>query len=124
MSLEETRFLLDHVGIFVSDLERARSFYQQNLNFEFVEEDEDETVWMMTLKGGGQEVHLFKAKSPGRSPHINHLAYRVSASQLESLMSDLKRRGVSFEGPERYKNTRFIKFKDPDGLVMEYICSD
>ncbi|HEV8321152.1 MAG TPA: hypothetical protein VG389_06015 [Myxococcota bacterium] len=34
-------------------------------------------------------------------------------------MDDLRRRGVAFSGRIASRNTRFIKVRDPDGLVGE-----
>ena len=115
---------LDHIGVFVSDLGRARSFYETHLGMEFVEAGEDDGVWMVTLKSGGQEVHLFKSKGEAVAPQFNHVSYRVDSQQFEELRTKLAAHGVACSGPHRYKNTRFIKFGDPDGLVWEYVTVD
>jgi glyoxylase I family protein len=116
----DKKYPLDHVGVFVSNLDDSKRFYVEVLGLDLIEEDEDEFVWMVSLKSKDQEVHLFKSKDPSTKAHLNHLAFRVSFDQLEALKSDLRNQGVKFSGPFKYKNTEFIKFKDPDGVTWEY----
>jgi len=115
---------LDHAGVFVDDLERARAFYERTLGMSFIENDEDDHVWMATLRSGAQEVHLFKSKTEAVRPHLNHLAFRVSKGDLAARLSALREEGIAFTGPHRYNNTSFSEFKDPDGLSSELIAVD
>ncbi|MGE0173990.1 MAG: VOC family protein [Oligoflexales bacterium] len=113
---------LEHLGVFVSDLETSRRFYQERLGMSFVDASEDENVDMVTLRKGNQEIHLFKAKDPNIKPHLDHVAYQVSKREFDGTVEDFKRRGIAFSGPHRYKNTQFIKFKDPDGVTWEFVA--
>jgi catechol 2,3-dioxygenase-like lactoylglutathione lyase family enzyme len=117
---------LDHIGIFVSDLDRSRAFYEQVLGMQLVERSEDADFWMLTLRSGDHEVHLFQPKSPGPAvtPRIDHLAYRIERRDLDAAMADLARRGIAYSGPHRYQDTSFIKFRDAAGLTWELICLD
>jgi catechol 2,3-dioxygenase-like lactoylglutathione lyase family enzyme len=121
---EPRRPRLDHVGVFVSDLGRARLFYERHLGMEFLEEGEDEGVAMVTMRSGEQEVHLFKSKRDAVPARFDHVSYRVDGRRFEELRSELAAAGVACSGPHRYQNTRFIKFSDPDGLVWEYVTVD
>ena len=112
---------LDHIGVFVSDLERAREFYEATLGMQLVERDEDDSHHMMTLRAGDQEIHLFQPKS-SRAAHLNHVSYRIDAARFDDFVRGLESRGVAYSGPHRYRNTKFVKFKDPDGLIWECLC--
>jgi catechol 2,3-dioxygenase-like lactoylglutathione lyase family enzyme len=113
---------LDHVGIFVDDLDNSRRFYETILGMNFVEKTEDEHVWMVTLKRGQQEFHLFKAKEGSPTPHINHLSFEVTSTEFESKILELGKSNVAISGPHFFQNTKFIKFKDPSGITWEWIC--
>jgi glutathione S-transferase len=115
------RGTIDHLGVFVSDLERTRAFLEEHLGMSFVEHDEDESVWMTTLRAGAQEVHLFRSKVEGIAPGLDHVSVRVSEEALERLVRELPKRGVSISGPHRYKNTRYVKLNDPDGITWEVL---
>lgn len=115
---------LDHLGLFVTDLERSRAFYEEVLGMRLVDRDEDEGFFMLTLRGGAREVHLFQPKAPDVPARIDHIALRVGPDAFEWHMADLRRRGIPFSGPHRYRGTRFVKLADPDGLVWEYITED
>src|SRR5262245_15583928 len=114
---------LDHLGIFVSDLNESRAFCERTLGMTFVELDEDETVHMVTLRAGSQEVHLFRSKGEYVGPRHDHVALRVTRTELERAMTDMAARGIGYSGPHRYKDTRFIKVKDSDGLTWELIAA-
>ena len=115
---------LDHVGVFVSDLERTRAFLEDVLGLELAERDEDEHFRIVELKRGDAEVHLFEAKSGPTKPHVNHLAFEVERERFDAFLDHLRWRRVAFSGPHRFKDTKFVKFEDPDGLTWECICKD
>lgn len=115
---------LDHLGVFVADIARSRAFYETHLGMEFVETDEDDAFRIVTLRAGAQEIHLFQAKGGPTTPHFNHASYRVDARRFAELRARLAAAGIEVGGPYRYKGSRFIKFKDPDGLEWEYIAAD
>jgi catechol 2,3-dioxygenase-like lactoylglutathione lyase family enzyme len=115
---------LDHIGVFVSDLQRSRRFYERHLGMELVGEGEDEGMSMVTMRSGTQEVHLFRPKSGDVVPRFDHVSYRVDARRFDEVRTELAAAGIACSGLHRYKNTRFVKFTDPDGLVWEYVTVD
>lgn len=112
---------LDHLGVFVSDVGRARAFYEKHLGVRFVEASEDARFRMATLRASGHELHLFQAKRGKTRPRLDHVSYRVAPAAFAPLLRRLRRRKIAFEGPFAFQRTRFIKFRDPDGLVWEVI---
>jgi catechol 2,3-dioxygenase-like lactoylglutathione lyase family enzyme len=113
---------MDHIGAFVSDLERAVAWCQDMLGMRLAAEDHDGGARMAVLRFGGQEVHLFEDKMGRTAPRLDHVAGRVRAPGLEEAMRRLGERGVAFSGPHTYQDTSFIKVRDPDGLVWELIA--
>lgn len=108
----------------VTDLDRARAFYSEALGLGIV--DESEAGVLLTLAGGGARLLLFRSASetpPG------HTLAGWEVQSLESVITELESRGVSFEdydlpglrtenhiawiGPERA-----AWFRDSEGNVL------
>jgi len=114
---------LDHIGVFVRDLERARAFYEGVLGLELAARSEDEAFRIWTFRHGAFEVHLFEPKKQG-DPRIDHVAVRVSREELDEKIKELRGKEISFSGPHRFEGTTFVKVRDPDGSVFEWTALD
>ena len=91
--------LVDHpmtLTIPVSDLERARSWYEDKLGLAPVQEVPGEALAYRT--GAGQSLLLFSSDEAGAVEH-QLAAWRVD--DLVAEVSDLRRRGVRFEEYDR-----------------------
>jgi catechol 2,3-dioxygenase-like lactoylglutathione lyase family enzyme len=75
------------------DLERARRFYSEKLGLEPVEEREGGLRYV----GAGTEFHLFKSSGTA-SGASTQMGFEVA--DLEAVIEDLRRRGVTFEAVE------------------------
>jgi catechol 2,3-dioxygenase-like lactoylglutathione lyase family enzyme len=87
--------LVDHpmtVTIPVSDLERARAWYRDNLGFNPVHEVPGEALAYRT--GSGQSVLVFSSDEAGAVEH-QLAAWRVD--DVEAEVTELRERGVRFE---------------------------
>ncbi len=122
---------IDHIAIIVTDLEKARHFYVEQLGFTVVREvfrqDRNDTI--LNLKIGDEpdspEIELFVEKNPPKrvsNPEacgLRHLAFRVD--DVEKAVAELEQKGIECE-PIRmdpYTKNRMTFFRDPDGLPLE-----
>jgi catechol 2,3-dioxygenase-like lactoylglutathione lyase family enzyme len=117
---------LDHVEVYVRDLEQALAWYQQTLGLLEVRRWEPEPIM---IGAGDTYLALFQARSglPGiqgtraiQPPYRWHrVAWRVSASGLLEAIHHLKSHGVALRGPIDHVGAVSIYFTDPDGNPLE-----
>lgn len=74
-----------------TDLQRAKRFYGETLGLREAESDEERGVYYQA--GGGTMLNLYER------PHAtaDHAVATFIVENLEAVMADLRRRGVSFE---------------------------
>ena len=100
---------MDHIGAFVSDLERAVAWCQDMLGMRLAAEDHDGGARMAVLRFGGQEVHLFEDKMGRTAPR---LVYRVDAKTGEESLV----RGVEMVGTPLTTVSRIVATSDTEGV--------
>jgi len=103
----------------VSDLDRAKQFFQDRLGLSPV----DETPFAVRLAAGkGTQVSVRRGQ-----PNAGQTVAHFEVDDIESVVRDLSARGVIFEEYESPKTINFIAqvgparaawFKDPDGNVF------
>jgi len=107
------------VTVAVTDLERAKRFFQVQLALPLL----DETPFAIRF-GAGAATQL--SVRPGEA-NIGRTVAHFEVDDIEAVISDLTSRGVTFEEYESPKTTNFIAqigpargawFKDPDGNVF------
>lgn len=120
----------DHVGIRVSDRERARRFYERLGFVESAVFPDYEANEMLTPDGVRINLIFNAARRPGernvlldepvKLPGVTHPAFVVD--DLAALESWLAREGIRItEGPHRIGPRRVALFiRDPDGNVLEF----
>jgi catechol 2,3-dioxygenase-like lactoylglutathione lyase family enzyme len=105
----------------VRDIERARSFYGETLGLELAEDDGD----VLQFKTGATTLVVYVSDFAGTN-QANAVVWGVG-EEIETIVSDLKARGVGFEhypGMEidgdihRAGDFRMVWFKDPDGNIL------
>jgi catechol 2,3-dioxygenase-like lactoylglutathione lyase family enzyme len=123
-------------ALYVEDLERSARFYQQVFGFSSLEGGTVQTgsrVLHPLEVPGGQVLLLFKKGSctttavlPGGTipPHDGsgrlHLAFAVSAAELEGWRERLQAQGVAIEGETAWpRGGVSLYFRDPDGHLLE-----
>ena len=108
------------------DFERAKRFYGETLGFQ-AEIDGPSAV--MYSSGGGTRFVVFPSPNPNRGGHTQA---SWAVDDIESVVSDLKSRGVVFEDYDfptlktvesiaEVPNGRAAWFKDPEGNMLGLI---
>ena len=128
---------IDHVGVAVSDLDVAITFYRDTYGMTLVHEEVNEEQGvreaMMAVGTSGSCVQLLAPLSPQSTiakfldrsgPGIQQVAYRVV--DVEAVSQTLRDRGLRllFDAPRRgTSNSRvnFIHPKDAGGILVELV---
>ncbi|MEE1496364.1 MAG: VOC family protein [Clostridium sp.] len=122
---------IHHVAIIVSDYEKSRNFYVNQLGFQVIRENyrEERNDWKLDLQVGEEpdavELEIFVEPNPPKRVNrpeacgLRHLAFRVES--VEETARELEALGISCE-PIRvddYTQKKMTFFFDPDGLPLE-----
>lgn len=118
---------IHHVAIIVSDYERSRKFYVEQLELPIIRENyrEDRKDWKLDLQVGDIELEIFGVKNPPKrvtNPEacgLRHLAFHVD--DVEKTVAWLNEKGIETE-PIRwdpFTEKQMVFFRDPDGLPIE-----
>jgi catechol 2,3-dioxygenase-like lactoylglutathione lyase family enzyme len=118
-----------HIGVNVSDLNRAESFYVHVLGFIVVDRYQEDIRHSM-LDTGTTKIHLFESTNLEFDDAIirlsedgyAHLAFGTTRKQFPQIMEELKKHKVPFRGPLILGKGEFVHFKDPDGNHLEIRC--
>ena len=116
-----------HVAIIVSDYEKARKFYVEQLELPIIRENyrEERDDYKLDLQVGDIELEIFGVKNPPErvtNPEacgLRHLAFKVD--DIEAAVKWLNDKGIETE-PIRfdpYTQKRMTFFRDPDNLPLE-----
>jgi len=118
-----------HVGLNVSDVDRASEFYGRIFGLALLNKSEAENRKYAFLGSKNQVVLTLWQQSTGRANHqqpgLHHLSFQAaSVEQVQRIESELKSLGVEFhhqgivphaEGAD----SGGIYFDDPDGIRLE-----
>ena len=110
----------------VSDLDRARSFYEGTLGLEEVSSEGEEAV---NYKTGKSQLLVYRSQLAGTNEAT---AATWVNSDVDGLVTELKSRGVSFERYDMpdvehdgdvhvFGEMRAAWFKDPDGNILALV---
>jgi catechol 2,3-dioxygenase-like lactoylglutathione lyase family enzyme len=116
-------------SVYVSDLERAASFYEGVMGLDRVEHDEGRHLF---LRAGRGMLLLFIAEATARPggtipPHGAsgpvHFALSVAPEEIDPWRERLVRHGVEIELEKSWgdETLRSLFFRDPDGTLVELI---
>jgi len=116
-------FGLAHVALFVSDLQKARAFYEEFLGFQeaYVLKRDDGSDRIVFIKINDQQYIELFAENPKQDGHLNHISFFTDSA--EHLRDYLALRGIKV--PERITKGRIgnlnFNIADPDGHVVEIV---
>ena len=114
---------LSHMALFVSDLQKARAFYEDFLGYQepYVLKREDGTDRIVFIKiNDNQYIELFSEK-PKQDGHFNHISFFTDSAQ--GMREYLASRGVKV--PDKVTKGRIgnsnFNIVDPDGHTVEIV---
>lgn len=112
---------IDHVEVFVRDLEAAARWYREVLGLEELMRWDPEPVMIGV---GGTKLALFQAdssprKDPGDAPHWHLTAWHTDVDGFAAAQEHLKSLGIPFRGPIDHGRANSVYFDDPDGNPLE-----
>ena len=128
---------IDHVGIAVADLERAKAFYAEAFDLHVMHEEENAEQGvreaMLQVGAGESRLQLLAPAGPDspiakfldtRGPGIQHIAYTVA--DIDTVSSALRTAGrrLLFEHPRRGtagSRINFLHPKDGGGVLIELV---
>lgn len=101
----------DHVTMHVSDLDRSAEHYKKIFGPEVSRTKKPERVWFGAAR---TKLGLERAED-GEKPSIHHICVRVAGFDKKAAMGKLKRYDVE----STVSDEGFVRFHDPNGIVME-----
>ena len=119
---------LRHCAIRVRDIESAKKFYGETLGWKIVRETKREEDTVITFVLGGtmfaiRGSHAATDSDDTFNPFrvgLDHLALPVTdEADLPKLVAQLDEAGVPHAGIQEESGSKFICFKDPDGIPWE-----
>jgi catechol 2,3-dioxygenase-like lactoylglutathione lyase family enzyme len=123
---DEVTFVSVDASIAVSDLDRARTFYEGKLGFSEVVDLSDTSL--IYACGGGTSLHVYSA--PALAGNARGTLATWYVANLEQVVDELLANGVTFEhhsealqeanekGIHELADGRIAWFKDPDGNLL------
>ena len=115
---------IDHVVLWVKDLERSKRFYIDVLGMTVAHESD----WQSFLWCGTQQIALFDATRRGHEVHagseLNHMALLMEPASYEEAKARIEEEGITTRA--RDADPTCLYFNDPDGhgLQLLYKGSD
>ena len=109
---------IDHVVLWVSNLERSKRFYIDLLGMTVHQESD----WQSFLWCGEQQVALFQQRDGAAvktGAELNHMALRMEPTSYAQVKARLEREGVEVSG--RPGDPTCIYFNDPDGHRLQLL---
>jgi catechol 2,3-dioxygenase-like lactoylglutathione lyase family enzyme len=109
---------IDHVVLWVSDLERSKRFYIDLLGMTVHHESD----WQSFLWCGEQQVALFQQKDGAAvktGAELNHMALRMEPASYAQVKARLEREGIEVSG--RPGDPTCVYFHDPDGHRLQLL---
>ncbi len=118
------RFVLDHIGLQVTDLTRSAAFYEKVLGLREIPSQYKGTRWLAA--GDGKAIHLIPGRTEKVTDTETHFALATTdlAPVLEALRADHLTWFDGHDVPGAVSHDRLdgvaqIYLKDPDGYVIE-----
>lgn len=118
---------IHHVAIIVSDYEKSRKFYVEQLGLPIIRENyrQERNDYKLDLKVGNIELEIFGMEgAPDRVTEpeacgLRHLAFKVD--DIEEAVNWLNSKGIQTEAirMDEYTHKRMTFFRDPDNLPLE-----
>jgi catechol 2,3-dioxygenase-like lactoylglutathione lyase family enzyme len=110
---------MDHLALAVTDQDRSRRFYERYLGFDAEPAPRSDGV-LLLHNGAGFSLALGETDEPIRVPAFLHFGTRLeSRDDVRSFRGRLVSEGVEVVGWWDEPDYVSVKFRDPDGYVVE-----
>ncbi len=114
----------------VSDIDRARRFYQDTLGLKLIQDGGEDMDGVLVFRTGSTTLTVYRSEFAGTNK-ANAVTWNMGGD-LESTVSDLRDKGVTFEqydipgmtwrdGVHEAGDVKLVWFKDPDGNILHLI---
>ena len=120
---------LDHFALNVKDMKRAEEFYTNILEFTVIRRSETQAgLKHFEIDAGNVVIALFespdldlkKAHDTMTEEGYLHFAFGASYKQFDSILENLKQKGVIMDGePRDWGKSVSVYFRDPDDHQLE-----
>ena len=120
---------LDHFALNVKDMKRAEEFYTNTLGFTVIRRSETQAgLKHFEIDAGNVVIALFespdldlkKAHDTMTEEGYLHFAFGASYKQFDSILENLKQKGVIMDGePRDWGKSVSVYFRDPDDHQLE-----
>ena len=111
----------------VSDIDRARRFYQDTLGLELVQNGGEDMEGVLGFRTGSTFLTVYRSEFAGTN-QANAVTWGMQGDLVETV-ADLRAKGVTFErydipgmtwrdGIHEAGDTKLAWFKDPDGNIL------
>ncbi len=112
---------LDHVALYVQDLQQSMSWYQSVLGMELRTRYQDATGYgnPVEMRANGVGIALFPSSPEQHAQHFDgHIAMRLTQANFEQAQAHLRQLGIDYKFVH-YTRCDGIYFNDPDGYQIE-----
>lgn len=125
-SKKTTPAMLNHIAVYVTDLEKSTDFYKNTFEFNQIPEPFHDGKHTWFSLGAAGQLHLIKgAKGKGNFDKNEHLCFSVPS--IEPFIEKLKIQNIAYENwagaaqsiTLRVDGIKQIYFQDPDGHWLE-----
>lgn len=111
---------LDHVGIYVRDLERTLAFYEEVFGFpEHQRFGSGESRIVVLDMGGGLLELIQRPGAPGRPPEGRWSHVAIQVDDFDGKVAKVESRGLEVRKVTMADGSRIAFFSDPDGHTFE-----
>jgi catechol 2,3-dioxygenase-like lactoylglutathione lyase family enzyme len=102
----------DHIVLAVTDVEKSSAYYRKFFGMEVSRGKKPERAWFQAAK---TKLGL-ETVAAGRMPGVDHVCIKVAGFDRKAVTEKLKKLGAEI-APSN--DEALLRFKDPNGLVME-----
>jgi len=113
--------ILDHVGIYVSNLEESISFYETVFGFTVHSRLNDHGIRIVHMDMGSALLQLKQSNTPGTPGHGKYNHFGVYTDDYDGFINKLEAEGISFWELSLGPGQRLVNFSDPSGHDIE-VC--